>query len=294
MGAFCARERAAVPVEEAAVSFRFALCNEVYRLPIEETIPRVARLGFDGIEIAPFTVADSVEDVPASRRREIARLAREAGIEIVGLHWLLVSPAGLHLSTEDAAVLRRTVEYLKALARFCADLGGTVMVLGSPKQRSLVTGQAPEDVRRRVADALRAVAETCGERGTRLLIEPLSPAETNFITTVEEALSLRDLVAHPAVGYILDCKAMSAMPKGILGTIGEHGRAAGHVHANEPGGLGPGMGELDFHPILSALRSSGYRGWISTEPFHYEPDPDTVARTALETLRRAALQVPGT
>jgi sugar phosphate isomerase/epimerase len=78
------------------------------------------------------------------------------------------------------------------------------------------------------------------------------------------------------------------MPNGIIGTIGEHGKTAGYFHANEPGGLGPGMGELDFRPILSALRQSGYEGWISAEPFNYEPDPDTVARTALETLRKAA------
>src|SRR5262249_42049313 len=142
--------------------------------------------------------------------------------------------------------------------------------------------------KKRAADVLREVAEVCGERKVRLLLEPLNPAETNFLQTVEEAKSLAATIDHPSVGYILDCKAMSGMPGGIVGTILEHGRGSGHFHANEPSGLGPGMGKLDFRPILLALKKGGYDGWVSTEPFNYEPDSDTVARTALRTLRAAA------
>lgn len=270
------------------MSFRFSFCSEVYKLPIEETIRRIARIGFDGVEIAPFNVAESVDDVPASRRGEIRRVAEGEGVEIVGLHWLLVSPKGLHLSTRDDAVRSRTVDYLVSLVGFCADLGGKVLIFGSPKQRSVEAGDDIVGARERAAEALRRVAPACRERGTRLLLEPLHPAETNFVNTVEEAALVLDRVGCPEIGYMLDCKAMSGMPEGVTGTIARHGKAAGHFHANEPGGLGPGMGTVAFRPILEALRQSGYAGWVSTEPFSYEPDPDTVARTALETLRQAA------
>jgi sugar phosphate isomerase/epimerase len=269
------------------VSFRFALCSEVYKTPIDETIRRVAEVGFDGIEIAPFNVAESVDDVPAVRRREIRRLAEGSGIEVIGLHWLLVSPKGLHLTTADRPVRERTAAYLRSLVHFAADLGGSRLVLGSPKQRSIPEGDSLEDARKRAVEALRPAAEACGARGVRLLLEPLHPKETNFLTTVEEAKALAAEIGHPQVGYILDVKAMSGMPAGIEGTIRAHGRGAGHFHANEPGGLGPGMGNLDFRPILRALRESGYEGWVSTEPFDYEPDADTVAWTALRTLRAA-------
>ncbi len=271
-----------------AMSLQFALCSEVYRLSIEETIRRAAELGFDGIEIAPFNVSESVDDVPAARREDLRRAAQDAGIEIIGLHWLLVSPKGLHLTTPDDAVRRRTVQYLESLAGFCADLGGTFLVLGSPKQRNVAPGESHAAARARAAEGLREVARACGERGVRLLLEPLNPAETNFLQTVEEAKALAREIDHPQVGYILDCKAMSGMPRGIVGTILEHGGGAGHFHANEPSGLGPGMGDVSFVPIITALKKSGYAGWVSTEPFNYEPDPDTVARTALETLREAA------
>jgi sugar phosphate isomerase/epimerase len=270
------------------MDYRFALCSEVYKTSIDDTIRRVAEIGFHGIEIAPFHVAPSVDEVPVARRREIRRVAEDAGISIIGLHWLLVSPEGLHLTTADAAVRQRTSRYLISLARFSADLGGQRMVLGSPKQRSIAAGDDPGEARARAVEALRPVAEACGELDIDLLLEPLNPAETNFLVTVEEALALAREIDHPSVGYILDCKAMSGMPRGILGTLGEYGWRAGHFHANDPSGKGPGMGDLDFRPVLGALETSGYQGWISCEPFDYQPDPDTVACMALKTLREAA------
>src|SRR5262245_43828174 len=162
------------------MKFKLALCSEVYKLPIDDTIRRVAELGFQGIEIAPFNVAESVEDVSSARRREIVQVARSAGIEIIGLHWLLVSPPGLHLTTADDAVRARTVSYLSALAHFCADLGGTFLVLGSPKQRNVAAGESHAEARERALAGLRQVARTCGERGVRLYLEPLHPRETNF------------------------------------------------------------------------------------------------------------------
>ena len=271
------------------MAFSYALCSEVYSTPIDETIRAVAKLGFDGIEIAPFNIAESVDDVSAARRKELRDIAAGEGIEIVGLHWLLLSPAGMHLTTPDASVRATTVRYLQSLVRFCGDLGGSVMVLGSPKQRDIVDGDNPADAAKRAIEGLREVGPVCAERGVKLLLEPLHPAETTFLQTVEEARSLVEEIDQSHIGFMVDCKAMSGMPRGIVGTIAEHAAAAGHFHANEPSGLGPGMGDLNFGPILSALEESGYEGWVSSEPFNYEPDSETVAATALRTLRAAVV-----
>ena len=270
------------------MAFKYALCSEVFSTPLSETITQIAMAGFDGIEIAPFNAADSVEEVSADQRSELRRQAEDAGLEIVGLHWLLVSPPGLHLTTDDSSIRARTTGYLQALARFCSDLGGKVMIFGSPKQRNLEDGQDPRSGFDRAAEALKEVGQTCEDLGVQLLLEALSPAETNFLQTIEQVLELREAIDSPGIGYMLDCKAMSSMPEGIEGTILRHGKDAGHFHANEPDGKGPGMGELDFTPILSSLAESGYDGWVSTEPFDYKPDPATVAAAALQTLRKAA------
>ncbi|MBN1343340.1 MAG: sugar phosphate isomerase/epimerase [Phycisphaerae bacterium] len=270
--------------------FKLAICNELWgKKPIEEVFTTAAGMGFDGVEIAAFTLADSVDDIPAARRKEIVAAADDAGIDIVGLHWLLAAPAGLHVTTPDKAVYTRTVDYLKKLVDFCGDLGGNVMIFGSPKQRNVEPPNTHEAARARLVDALRAAAPVCQARGVTICFEALAPAETNIITTVDEAAALADEVNVPGIDIMIDVKAMASMPDGVIGTIKKHGARAKHFHANDPTKHGPGMGDnpADFKPILAALAQSAFKGWVSTEPFIYEPDPDTVARTAIKTLKAA-------
>jgi sugar phosphate isomerase/epimerase len=273
---------------------RFATCNEPWRdVPIEAVFRKAAEIGYAGVEIAPFTIADDVREISASRRREIARAADEAGIAIVGLHWLFVSPKGLHLTTPDESVRRRSAEYLKALADFCADLDAKVMTFGSPKQRSIEPPTTFDEGWKRARDVFAECAPQCAARGVTLCIEALSPKETNFINTVEQAARLADEVGQAGIDVMLDIKAMSSMPTGIIETIQRFGRRAKHFHVNEPSGkgvgmpAGPGESNLDLRPILKALAQSGYDGWVSVEPFDYTPDPDTVAKVELATMKSA-------
>ncbi len=274
---------------------RLATCSEPWReQPVEEVFAIAAGLGFEGVELAPFTIADHVADIPAARRRQIVRAAKDAGVAVVGLHWLFVSPKGLHLTTPDAAVRRRSAEYLQHLADFCADVGGQVMTFGSPKQRDIEPPTTFAEGWARARDVYAACAEALAARGVTLCIEALTPADTNFINTVEEAARLADEIGHPNIDIMLDCRAMSAMPDGVAGAIRRFGGRAKHFHANEASGKGVGMpagpGEpplIDYSAAMRALAESGYDGWVSVEPFDYQPDPTTVAQTALRTLREA-------
>ena len=163
------------------------------------------------------------------------------------------------------------------------------MIFGSPKQRNVEPPNTVEAGRSQLAEALREVGPHCLQRGVTLCLEALSPQETNLITTVPQAVELIDEVNHPGIDLMLDVKAMASMPDGILRTIRRFGRRAKHVHVNDPNRHAPGMGPepIDFKPVLAALVEAGFQGWVSCEPFVYEPDPDTVARTAIETLRAA-------
>lgn len=274
---------------------KFATCNEPWRdEPIEEVFATAARIGYTGVEIAPFTLAETVDEISAARRKEIVKAAGDAGVEIVGLHWLLVSPKGLHITTADAALRQKTVDYMKKLVDFCGDLGGKVMVHGSPKQRDVEAGSTFDDAWKRARDVFAACGPTCAERDVMLTIEALSTKETNFINTATEAAKLAEEVGHPNIGIMLDLKAMSAMPEGIIENIKRFGAKAAHFHANEPCGKGVGMPltsdegkNVDLKPVLAELKASGFQGWVSVEPFDYNPDPTTVAEVGFKALTAA-------
>ncbi|KPJ74790.1 MAG: D-tagatose 3-epimerase [Planctomycetes bacterium DG_20] len=266
---------------------RFAICNETYQgWELGRICEHAAACGYDGVEVAPFTLDDDPRRIDEQRARSLAEAARAAGIEIVGLHWLLVKPEGLHVTTPDGEVRRRTVEFLRHLARLCAAMGGKVLVLGSPRQRNVVEGQKYEDCFARAAEACRAVCETAAPLGVALALEPLAPSETNFLTTAAEAIRLIEAVDHPACRLHLDVKAMASEGRPIPQIIADGAAHLAHFHANDANRRGPGFGEVDFVPIAAALKQAGYDGTVSVEVFDYEPDPQTIAERSLAYLKK--------
>ncbi|MGC8785572.1 MAG: sugar phosphate isomerase/epimerase family protein [Armatimonadota bacterium] len=266
----------------------FSICNELFQgWELRRVMEYCKGLGYHAIEIAPFTLADSVEKITAEERADIRRMASDTGIQIAGLHWLLVKPEGLHLTIDDAEVRRRTAEYLVALAHFCADIGGKVLVLGSPRQRSVLPGSTYEQAWERALETLRPAVKAAEEHGVTWCIEPLSPAETNFLNRAEDAIRFVQALDSPAARIILDVKAMSSEGKPIPQIIRESTGWFAHFHANDPNLKGPGMGEVDFVPILRALQEVGYSDYVSVEVFDYSDGAEYIAEVSLRNLKRA-------
>ncbi|MFH1269313.1 MAG: sugar phosphate isomerase/epimerase family protein [Planctomycetota bacterium] len=262
---------------------KFAICNETFQdWPFEKAFAFAAECGYTGIEMAPFTIADNVTDISPGKRAEVRGQADAAGLEIVGLHWLLARTEGLYLTSPDAEVRRNTAEYLGQLARFCADLGGKVMVFGSPQQRSLLPGVSHDEAMGHAADVVSAVLPVLEETEVTLALEPLAPSETDFIGKAADAVRLAEMVGSPQVRLHLDCKAMSSESIPIPELIHRNRSLLAHFHANDPNLQGPGFGELDFLPVLRALGEIDYRGWVSVEVFDYTPG---VERLAEESIR---------
>jgi sugar phosphate isomerase/epimerase len=266
---------------------RFAICNETFKgWPFDKAFGFAAECGYTGIEIAPFTIADYVTDIPASKRSEVRRQAEKAGLEVIGLHWLLAKTQGFHVTSADASVRRKTAEYLAELARFCADLGGKLLVFGSPKQRDLAPGMSRREGMEHAAEVFRALTPVLEKTGVMLLLEPLSPDTTNFLTTAAEAAELADMIGSPRCRLHLDTRAMSSEAVPIPELIYKHRAALAHFHANDANGRGPGFGKVDFVPIFEALQRIGYGGWISVEVFDDQPPPEQTARQSIAYMRR--------
>lgn len=268
---------------------RFAICNETFQdWPWERALDLTLECGYTGWEIAPFTIGGRADQLPSARRQQLAQQIARAGVEVVGLHWLLAKTEGFHLTTPDESIRQRTAEYLGHLAELCRDLGGSIMVLGSPQQRNFPEGemthqQATDNavwVLERLLPALEAQQIT-------LAIEPLGPGEGNFLNHAADAVHIIERLNSPWVRLHLDVKAMSTEGHPIDQLIIDNAKHLAHFHANDPNRQGPGMGEVDFVPIFGALRSVDYQGWVSVEVFDYTPGIETLARTSMQNMRSA-------
>jgi sugar phosphate isomerase/epimerase len=273
---------------------RYAICNETFEGWDHGRVCRfVAGLGYEGLELAPFTIAPRVTDISAEERRRLRGQAQECGLSIVGLHWLLARTEGLHLTSPDAAVRRATADYLVELARCCAEVGGSVLVFGSPAQRRIPPGATRGQAAEWAVDTFRQATGGIADTGTKLLLEPLAAPEADFVNTTAEAVELLERIGHPSFGLHLDVKAMSSEQTPVPDLIRRHAARTGHFHANDPNLRGPGFGATDFVPIFRALRECGYRGWVSVEVFDYSPDPETIARESLRYMRECEARAAG-
>ena len=268
------------------MSFRYAICNETFEGWEHERVCQfVASLGYAGLEVAPFTLAPLITDVPADRRRLLRKQAEDAGLTILGLHWLLAKTNGLTITSPDEAVRRRTADYLGELAKCCRDLGGDILVFGSPQQRKVPEGHTLEQAKEFAVDTFHRAAQSFADAGVTLCLEPLAPSETEFLNTCAEACELLERIDHPNFALHQDVKAMSSERLSVPELIRRYAKVTRHFHANDPNRRGPGFGDVDFRPIFKALKDSNYRGWISVEVFDYAPDPETIARKSIEYMR---------
>ena len=267
---------------------KIGLCNEVIgELPFAAQCDLAAKLGYDGLEVSPFTLGDEPHRLTPEEKRGLRRAAADAGIVVTGLHYLMRAPAGLSITSRDKMQRARTIDVIRDLCELAADLGGKVLVHGSPDQRKLEAGFEDEN-RKHAIDCFAAAGDAAAKAGVTYCIEPLSRRQTDHINTIEEAAGIVTAIGNPALRTMIDCSsAAPTEPLSIPDTIRRWlptGMIA-HVHLNDPNRRGPGEGELEFAPILAALREQSYAGDLGVEPFIYIPDGPTCAARAIGYVR---------
>ena len=268
---------------------RIALCNEVLAgMPLERQCEYAAALGYDGLEIAPFTLAAAPEKISTAEGAKIRATIEASGLVVTGLHWLLIKPEGLSLTDPDAAVRARTLEVMVRLTGLCAELGGAVLVHGSPKQRQIAPGETREVALARLRDGLAQVALAAARVGVIYCIEPLSQKETALVNTIAEAAELVRSIDHPNLKTMIDCSTAGQTEAESIPALIDRWLPTGliaHIQVNDPNRRGPGQGDMKFAPILAALKRHHYAGTIAVEPFDYSPDGPGVAAFAAGYLR---------
>lgn len=277
--------------------FRFAMCNEAFEhRPFVEACKVLRDAGYTGIELAPFTLAEDPLALRAAQRRELRDVMVSEGLEFVGLHWLLVVPFPIHVTTPDLALRERSWQYVRGLIDLCADLApdagqsesGGIMVFGSPKQRSSTGGiSAAEAVRNYVA-GLASVAQHAEDRGVTILVEALPHSQSDVIHTLDEAVAVVREINSPAVATMFDSHNAEDETEPHDELIQRHFELVRHVHLNEMDGSHPGAGQYDFAPIFGILEKLGYGGWVSVEAFDFKAGAETIARESLAHMKKTS------
>ena len=265
---------------------KFSICNEMFEgWKWEDGFKYAGDLGYDGVEVAHFTICDSVTEVSKSERERLRQSARSAGVEIVGIHWVLVSPEGLHISHPDPVIRLRTRDYIHELIDFCGDLGGRTIVFGSPKNRNVLEPHTPEEAWDLAKETFLDCCQHAQERDVIVCIEPLASNMTDYINSPEDGARLVEEINHPNFRLILDTYSMSCEAVDMGLAIEQHAKYLAHVHVNDDNKSWPGSGGIDYGPVASALKKIGYDGYVSVEVFDFKPDPETIAQESLKSLR---------
>jgi D-psicose/D-tagatose/L-ribulose 3-epimerase len=267
-------------------SFQHAICNEVFEnWKFSDTCRAIREAGYTGIEIAPFTLAEDPATITARQCREYRDTMASEGLRFVGLHWLMVSPKGLHVTTPDADLRQRSWQHIRNLIDLCADLGPDgILVFGSPKQRGTTGGLSRAEATRHFVDGLASAAAQAGERGVTILMEALPAGQCDVVTSLDEAAALVREIDHPAIRTMFDSHNAIDETEPHASLVDRHYELIRHIHVNELDGRHPGTGTYEFKPLFDVLRRRGYARWVSAEVFDFTPGAEKIARDSLRYL----------
>ena len=264
------------------------MCNEAFGdTSFAETCRTIRDAGYAGIEIAPFTLAPGPLDLSRERRAELRHVMQGEGMAFVGLHWLMVSPAGLHVTTPDAELRARSWQHIRSLIDLCADLGeGGVMIFGSPKQRSTTGGLRPEQATRNYIDGLIDIAPQAQDCGVTVLVEALPKSQSDVVQSLAEAAAIVEEIGSPAIQTMFDIHNAEDETVPHTELLEKYLPVIRHVHVNEMDGRYPGTGSYDFAALLRKLTELDYRGWVSLEVFDFKPSAGEIASASLHYLQQ--------
>jgi sugar phosphate isomerase/epimerase len=276
---------------------RHSICNEAFeKWPFADACRTIRKIGYTGIEIAPFTLAERPRDITAAQRAEYREIMRDSDITFVGLHWLMVSPKGLHVTTPDTELRRKSWDHIRDLIDLCTDLctdqgPDGVMIFGSPKQRSTTGGLTRQEATKNFVDGLASVAPHAVERGVTVLVEALPANQADIVLTLGEAVEIVKQIDSPGVRTMFDVHNAVDEAEPHAALIDRYFDYIRHVHVNEIDGSYCGARDYDFRPVLEMLVRRGYRGWVSLEAFDFTPGAEHLATGSLRHLENCVHQI---
>jgi fructoselysine 3-epimerase len=250
---------------------------------LEETIKRIARIGYDGIEIGAAAPHAYPAHLSQERRKDIKKMLDDNNLSVSSMLPAPGGGPGFNVASPLPEERAGAVAQYKEVVALCADLGGpTVMYIAGWQIYGTTRVQAWDWSR----EALSEVAKSADDRGVTIVIEP-TPTDSNLIESCDDAIELMEQVAAPNVKLMFDTQHAyyrNEVPTDYVYRMGKNLR---HVHIAEFGRGAPGTGPGDFVGLVEALHEIGYEGYLAMEiGFNRRNvEPDLVARQAYEYLK---------
>lgn len=249
--------------------------------PVETTIRRLSRYGYDSIEISYDSVALG-PDAPGTVA--VRRMLDENGLSCWGSISLMFE--GRDLIHADPAVRESSVDYLKRCITMVKELEGQVMSIVPSEVGKIQPMASPEEEWQWAIEGLKEVHDHAQREGVSMAVEPLNRFETNFLNRHDQALMLAEEVADD-VGVCLDTYHMNQEEADIYGAIHNAGPKLYDLHVADNNRMAPGQGALDWEKIVATAKEAGYDGALTVE---FVPPLDRTPANPYENVLASAEQ----
>jgi protein FrlC len=250
--------------------------------PLEYAIEHLARIGYEGIEIGAASPHAYPPTLTDRRRHEIKAVLEANDIVVSSMLPALSGGPGHNVASHIPEERRHTIEHYKDVIELCAFWGGE-HVLYIPGWQ--IFGTTRQQAWEWSHEALTELAQTAGDHGVDLVIEPTSH-DSNIVDTGDHAMELMEAVGSPHVGVMFDTFHTIYRSEPSVDYVYRMAPALRHMHISDEDRMAPGQGRGDFVGLIEALDDIDYSGWLAMEIGFDRRDiePDKVARDAFEYL----------
>jgi len=246
---------------------KYSVMNWIYGTePLEKTVKRLSRLGYDGISLK------GEPDQYNSKR--VRDLVKRYKLEVASVDGIYPWPTEERdLSNPDERARERAVKYVNRCTDLAAAVGAPlVVVVPSPvgKTKSLATRQKEWEW---AVESVRRVAEYALPKGIEVAVEPINRYETHLLNNAEQALEFVKEVAVENTKIMLDCFHMNIEEADPAAAVRRAGRMLIHMHVADSNRQSVGRGHTDFKAIMRSLKEIGYERYLAMEPLPPLADP---------------------
>ena len=239
---------------------------------------QAAELGFDAVEVFPRSAAELDVNLLRSCLDKHGLTLAAMG---TGAGWLVQK---LRLTDQDETVRQSARQFIGEIINLAGQFGAPA-IIGSMQGRA--GGELSHEQHLVwLAEALEELASRAADHGTTLLIEPINRYETNLVNTTDDGVKLIRSLKATNVKLLSDLFHMNIEEPDIASALRAAGSLVGHVHFADSNRQAVGFGHTNVPPIIEALRSIGYNGYLSAEVLPL-PDSTAAARQTIESFRGA-------